>query len=226
MWTFDDGTTLEERTLHREGPLWVVDKPAGLATSGRALDDPDCLQWVLMQHLGRMIWAVHQLDRDTSGVNVFVTRRSVVGRWQEALRPPQARKTYLAWVHGHLDAPVTVEAPLGALDADGRRLGVHPAGRPAWSRFEPLAQGASHSLLQVEIRTGRTHQIRIHLQTLGLALVGEPWYRDPPCSAWPRHALHAWRLTVHRERPWTAPIPPDLHTLSRRLGLVIPPGFA
>ena len=74
---------LESRTLERAGNLWVLAKPPGIPTSGRHLDDPDCLQTHLIQAHGGMVWAVHQLDADTSGVNIFVTEKRGVRAFQK-----------------------------------------------------------------------------------------------------------------------------------------------
>ncbi len=211
---------LEGRILLETGTLLVLDKPPGLPSTGRSLDDDDCLQHALIQRAGAMVWAAHQLDADTSGVNVFTTAKRDVAPLKEALTAPSARKQYLAIVHGTPDwdtLPVT--APIGMVD--GTSLGVTDRGRDARSEFEVLDRGPEHSLVRVRITTGRTHQIRIHAAHLGHPLVGEEWYRSPPCTVHPRQALHAGRLTLEGELRLDveAPIPDDLSLLARALGL-------
>ena len=88
--------TPEPEFLHRSKGLWVLNKPADLPTSGRTLQDPDCLQHRLIQFHGSMVWAVHQLDADTSGLNLFVTAKHLVGIHKERLSWPQAEQRYLA----------------------------------------------------------------------------------------------------------------------------------
>lgn len=211
---------LETRIVHQAEGILVIDKPAGLPTSGRTLADPDCLQHHLIERAGRMIWAVHQLDADTSGLNVFATRKSLVAKWAKRLRWPVGRKLYAAICHGEPQfETVLVEEPIGELSP--RRLGITPAGKQAASHVQCLCRASGYCLMLVELRTGRTHQARIHLAHLGHPLVGEPFYRDPPCERLPRHALHALRLELDGDEPLSlhAPLPQDLEGLCRQLGL-------
>ncbi len=206
----------------RDG-LVVADKPAGLPSTGRTLDDPDCLQSALMRQLRRRkVWAVHQLDRDTSGLNLFVTRKALVATWAERLRA--GTKTYLALCHGQLAGPPqVVERPIGRRRlSSGREVpALRAEGRPARSIITPRAVSADRavSLVEVVIETGRTHQVRLHLASLGHPLVGERLHRDPPCDLLRRHALHAWRLDLGDGARWEAQVPDDLATAFEALGV-------
>lgn len=214
---------LERRVLYERDGILAVDKCPDLPTSGRSLDDPDCLQWCLIERARAQdpalpfVWAVHQLDADTSGVNLFTTERALVAKLKAELADPATEKLYLALVHG---APAwrerTSEAPIGEV-APGA-LGVAAHGRAARSMFRVLTATAQHAALEVRITTGRTHQIRIHLADLGHPLVGEGWYRAPPCDLHPRQALHARRIALG-SLTVAAPIPDDLRALARELGL-------
>lgn len=205
--------------LHDAAGVVVVDKPAGLETAGRSLADPRSVQHRLAAQLGRPVWAVHQLDRETSGVNVFVRKRSLVAAWQAELK--RARKVYLAIVHGRFaEESARVDAPL-RYDEPSRRW-VVGEGREARTRVLRLAASDAFSALEVTLLTGRTHQARVHLAHLGHPLAGERRYRDPPPPAHPRHALHAWRLELADGRRVVAPIPDDLRALAERLGLPLP----
>ncbi len=220
---------LERRILLEAGPLLAVDKPPDLPTSGRALDDPDCLQAALLERAARrgggFVWAVHQLDADTSGVNLFTTERALVEPLKRALGDPGAHKRYLALVHGEpAFEALSCCAPIGELRPG--HLGVTPSGKRALSTFQVLARAPGCAALAVRILTGRTHQIRIHLQALGHPLVGEGWYRDPPCTRHPRQALHAAELVLPALPgiPGTpcrieAPLARDLEALQAELGL-------
>lgn len=215
---------LDERSLYRKDGLWVLNKPHDLPTSGRSLKDPDCLQAQLMELHGAMVWAVHQLDADTTGLNLFVTEKRLVHQFKQRMTWPRCVKSYLAVVHGIPDRDqIHQDAPIGVHPGDAQRgLGVNPDGRAASTHFEILARGKDLSLARVRIETGRTHQIRIHAAAMGHPLVGEEWYRDPPCRLHPRQALHAHRLKFRdgdEPRVFEAPVPEDLRHLCERLGL-------
>jgi 23S rRNA-/tRNA-specific pseudouridylate synthase len=195
-----------------------------LPTAGRTLDDPDCLQFWLMLRCKRMIWAVHQLDADTTGVNVFVSKKSLVPKMQERLRFPNAAKSYLAVVHGNptFDA-VRIDEPLGFLktsDFSGQAVVV--GGKASATRVTVLARSETHALVRATLETGRTHQVRVHLAHVGHPLVGEEWYRRPPCDEHPRQALHAERIEFRDEESpseLVSPMPADLQALVEGLEL-------
>jgi len=220
------GRALAQRLLYEHDGVVVVDKPPGVPSTGRDTTDPDSVQYALIRHFGAMTWAVHQLDADTSGVNVFVREKRLVPRWQNRMRFPNGHKTYLAVVHGTVrsDAQL-IDLPIGVLATQpSKQLGVTAAGRPARSRVRVLDRGDSCSLLRVQIETGRTHQIRIHLAALGHPLLGEEWYRTPPCTQHERQALHAWSLHFDDGKApqmLRSPLPDDLLRLldARRLSL-------
>lgn len=196
----------------------VWNKPAGLAATGRNLDDPACAQFLAMQHYRRMIWAVHQLDTETSGVLVFVRRKGLVSAWQKRLAARSTVKRYVAIVHGRLPRKMMiVREPVG--------------GKEARSDFRELAYRDGASLLEVCIHTGRTHQIRVHLEGMGLQLFGEKRYGGAPCNAHERHALHAVAIVFRVEEDageggnalergrLEAPLPEDMVVLAQGLGL-------
>ncbi|MFK7895253.1 MAG: RluA family pseudouridine synthase [Myxococcota bacterium] len=218
---------LEARSLYRKGGLWVLNKPYDLPTSGRSLADPDCLQAQLIEQHGDMVWAVHQLDADTTGLNLFVTEKRLVHVFKQRMTWPLCVKTYLAVLHGIPDRDeIHQEAPIGDHPEDARRgLGVNPNGRSASTHFEIVDRGKDVCLARVRIETGRTHQIRIHAADMGHPLVGEEWYREPACSLHPRQALHAHCLSFRdgrdedEPREFEAPIPEDLLDLCDGLGL-------
>jgi tRNA pseudouridine32 synthase/23S rRNA pseudouridine746 synthase len=208
------------RVIHDAEGVVVVDKPPGMETAGRTLDDPTSVQFQLAKQLKRAVWAVHQLDRDTSGVLVFVRRASLVAEWQARIKPPRGRKLYWAIVHGEPSfREQRIEAPL-RYDEGARRWAVGPGGKPAISVVRVLSTSPGHALVEVELVTGRTHQARVHLAHLGHPLVGERRYREPACALHPRHALHAVRLQADAQ-VFEASLPADLRALCARLGLVL-----
>lgn len=211
--------------LHDADGVVVVDKPAGLETTGRTPDDPGGVQHHLQRQLGRRLWAVHQLDRDTSGVLVFVRRRPLVAAWQARLARRDTHKIYRAIVHGPPSFEHrAVDVPL-CYDEGARRWVVDPgagspSSKPASSEVTVLARADRHALVEVVLHTGRTHQARVHLAHLGHPVVGERRHRMPPCTEHPRQALHAWRLEIDTcDETFEAPLPDDLLRLLDRLGL-------
>ena len=216
---------IEKRIIFQTGGLIVVDKPADLPTSGRTLDDDDCLQYKLIQQQEQMIWAIHQLDADTSGLNLFTTEKGLVQKYKKALEQTNATKTYLAIVHGNPTwNTIEEKSPIGKIDA--RSLGVLATGKSAHSKFTVLSRSTNYALLKVNIYSGRTHQIRIHLSHLGFPLVGEEWYRNPPCTAHPRQALHCYEINLLTlNQKFTAPFPSDLYKLAQTLKLTLPAEF-
>ncbi len=211
---------LEERIIYEEEGVLIVNKPYDIPTSGKSLEDDDALQYWLMQREDGKVWAVHQLDADTTGVNIFVTRKKLVGKYQKALGNEESRKQYLAVVHGE---PLWNDCDCreGIGYVDDRSLGVVESGKTAFSRFKVLSRSGGYSLVSAEIFTGRTHQIRIHLSHLGFPLVGEEWYCSPPCVEHPRQALHAYKVTLCNpiDKEFTANIPDDFESLLSRLKL-------
>lgn len=205
----------------------AVNKPAGLATTGRSLDDPESLQFAVMEHYRRMIWALHQLDKSTSGLVLFVRRKRMVATWQGFLTSPGTRKMYLAVIHGHLpEDQLVVDAPIRRSHESGF-MEIHPGGKPARTGFEVLASSDAFQTLKVRLFTGRTHQIRVHLQHLGLSLVGESTYRPTICTRLPRHALHAAGVlghspVDHNMISFTAPLADDIARLCEELSLPPP----
>ncbi len=214
---------IEPFILSRTEDLFILNKPHGWPTTGRTVEDDDCIQLHLIRYHGAMVWALHQLDADTSGICCFTSRKDWVQPIKTLWSHPETTKEYTAVVHGRPSwQSIDVDAPIGK-DPTGQ-LGVHPDGKDARSHFEVIDSHNDFSLLRALISTGRTHQIRIHLQHLGHSLVGEEWYRSPPCNLHPRQALHASRLSLptnpHFEQQiYTAPLPEDLTRLMQSLKL-------
>ena len=211
---------LEKRIIYEKDGLLVLNKPYDLPSTGRKLDDDDCLQYWLIQRQGAMVWAVHQLDADTSGINLFVTEKKLVKYYKELLEQAQAEKQYLAIVHGVPNWLQCEEhGPIGKVDSHS--LGIHAEGKTAHSHFEVLGSVKDFSLIKVKIFTGRTHQIRIHLSHLNHPLVGEEWYCDPPCTVHQRQALHCYKIHLPQtDQAFIAPLADDLKQLAQNHGLI------
>ena len=208
---------IETRILLDDNGLIVVDKPAGVSSTGRTLTDPDCIQSLLMRHYRRTrIWAVHQLDKETSGLNLFVKRKALVAHWAKALR--DGEKIYYAYVHGRLgDDSVLVNAPLGYC-ARRKRHAVISAGKQAISHIVCLKKFERATKVAVRIDTGRTHQVRLHLEHLGHPVLGDSRYGcEASAKAHNRTALHAQKLTFDGGLSLISDEPEDLLDLESRL---------
>jgi 23S rRNA pseudouridine1911/1915/1917 synthase len=209
--------------LARHEKLLVINKPPAWPTTGRSLKDDDCVQFHLIKHFGEMVWAVHQLDADTSGLCLFCLSKSLTTQLKDLWVDPLMVKEYYAIAHGEPDWDAIDEySSIGSVGEGS--LGVHPDGKSAHTHFKVIDRSNGYSLIRARLHTGRTHQIRIHLSHLGHPLVGEGWYRDPPCSQHPRQALHAHRLqfpdnTLLPTNTLTAPMTQDLIDLAEDLGL-------
>lgn len=214
---------IDQYVIGRYGDLLVLNKPYDWPTSGRSLDDPESVQYHVIRHFGTMVWAIHQLDADTTGLCFFSFSKSLVPQILSKWSDPAMSKEYLAIVYGEPSWDSCEErSPIGMVDE--RSLGVSSDGRSAHSVFDVMHRGCGYSVIRARIYTGRTHQIRIHLSHLGHPLVGEEWYRSEPCSLHPRQALHAYKvvfpISANLELDhFRAPLPDDMIQLAARLGL-------
>lgn len=216
------GGIQEIKFVAQFGPSFAVSKPPFLPTSGYSLDDEFCAQFRVMQHLGKKVWILHQLDADTSGVVLMTTDRRQVKILQKAMQKTTSRKTYIALARGTPPRKsFTQNEPLKIIgDGLTRLQTVHPDGKPARTDFVVLKANEDTCVLGVRLRTGRTHQIRVHLDAAGLHLLGERRYRNPPDRGHDRHSLHAWHITLEPTQKVTAcaPLPDDLRELYEEHG--------
>jgi 23S rRNA pseudouridine1911/1915/1917 synthase len=164
---------------------------------------------------------VHRLDRDTSGLLVVAKNESALRGLQDQFRDREVEKVYLALVDGRPpDRRGRIEAPLGRDARHRQKIAIVPLsrGRPATTDYLVQQTFPRHTLLEVRPRTGRTHQIRVHLAFLGCPVTGDRIYgsRRPSLGA-PRQMLHAWRLRLRlpgreaEERTFEAPLPSDMN---------------
>jgi 23S rRNA pseudouridine1911/1915/1917 synthase len=198
---------------YEDDHLLVVAKPAGMATHpGPGWWKGSCVNALL--HAVRD-WPgisgvagpgiVHRLDRDTSGLLIFAKSQQAHQALLEACRTRAVRREYLAWVEGRLEDRGTIDAPLGRDDAHPERVIVRPDGKSAVTHWEAIAPTDDRSLLRVRLETGRNHQIRAHMASIGHPVWGDPVYGSPPSDpsesdpsapgqAPSFMALHAWKL--------------------------------
>ena len=171
----------------------VVDKPAGLlSVPGKTPDLADCLL-ARVQAAFPTALLVHRLDRDTSGVMIFALSTHAQRHLGLQFEHRQTKKTYVARVWGEVADPSgTVELPL-AVDWPNRPLQkVDPEnGRPAVTDWRVLRRGAGETRVRLMPGTGRSHQLRVHMATLGHPILGDPFYATGPARDFPRMMLHS-----------------------------------
>lgn len=167
--------------LWRGGGLVAVDKPPGVLVVPGRHDGPEaCLRQQLEAALGHPVWVVHRLDRDTSGVMLFALDAASHRAASLAFERGEARKTYLAMVTPSLEAPVIIDAALLPARRGRMRL-ARPGetGKPARTRLRPIECHLRGGLVEAEPLTGRTHQVRLHLQAAGSPLLVDAQYGRP-----------------------------------------------
>jgi 23S rRNA-/tRNA-specific pseudouridylate synthase len=167
--------------LWRAGGLLAVDKPPGvLVVPGRRAGPELCLRKQLEESLGQPVWVVHRLDRDTSGVMLFALDAATHRAASLAFQRGEVRKTYLALVAPPLEAPVVIDAALVPARRGRMRLAKPgETGKAARTRLRPLERYSRGGLVEAEPLTGRTHQIRLHLQAAGSPLLVDAQYGRP-----------------------------------------------
>jgi 23S rRNA pseudouridine955/2504/2580 synthase len=226
------GQPLLERVIYRDDALLVIDKPAGQAVHGGSGVSLGVIEQ-LRQELpdARFLELAHRLDKETSGVLVLALKRSALVELHRMLRDGETKKTYLALACGRWrDAVRHVKLPLQRyLNEDGeRRVAVDDDGQRAHTIFRLQRKFADFSLLEAELKTGRTHQIRVHLAALDHPIAGDDKYGIPELNralkkqGLRRMFLHAGRLEM--KHPLTgaplvleAPLAPDLQTFLNAL---------
>ena len=192
-------------TVAYEGPDFVVvDKPAGVVAHPAKGHQSGTLAQAVGGHL------VHRLDKDTSGLLLVARTEAAHRRLKEQLQRREITREYLALVHGRPESRSgTIEAPIGR---DRRHRTRHSTDtdkpRDAVTHFEAEQLLPAHTLLRVRLETGRTHQIRVHLEAIGLPIVGDPEYGRPGLGL-ERQFLHAARLAFG-DVEVVSPLPDDL----------------
>jgi len=230
----------ELNVLYEDSALVVIDKPAGLTVHPGAGRSTGTLAHRLLNRYPEMAGVggpgrpgiVHRLDLGTSGVLVVARTAPAYARLARAFASREVSKRYLGIAYGSPSpATGTIEAAIGRHPQKRMEMAVRPGGRPSKTGYRTVAAKAGISLLEMDLATGRTHQIRVHLKHIGHPLVGDPVYGEarwkalprpiqPVLRDFPRPALHAWRLALKHPDTgeplsFEAPVPKDLLELWR-----------
>ncbi|MFQ5937370.1 MAG: 23S rRNA pseudouridine(1911/1915/1917) synthase RluD [Acidiferrobacterales bacterium] len=222
--------------VYEDDDLLVINKPAGMvAHPGRGNRDRTLLNALLhcapQLEVVTRAGIVHRLDKETSGLLVVAKTEPTRLKLVRQLQKRRVKRGYLVLVNGVMIAGGEIEAPIGRHPRHRTRMAVNVRGKPAISHYRVKAKYRAHTLVQVHLESGRTHQIRVHMAHIGYPVVGDPVYggrlRIPPAAggrltdalrSFRRQALHAARLALihpvtgeHME--WTAPVPEDMQRL-------------
>lgn len=228
--------------LHEEPDFLVLNKPAGLLTIPDRFDpDIPAASRILEQHYGP-IYVVHRLDRMTSGVLLFARNEKAHKFLSEKFQSRDIQKTYLGLCMGHFQEPIgSISLPLEEHPAKKGKMQIARKGKPALTDYEVLESFQLYSFVRIRIHTGKTHQIRVHMQSLGHPIAmdelygdDQPFYlssikrryhlgkhQDEERPLMARLALHAFQLEFEDEkgqkRQFEAPLPKDFSAVLQQL---------
>ena len=221
------------RIVFEDAHILVIDKPAGLVVHPGNGNRSGTLMNALLHHAPALAAVpragiVHRLDKDTSGLLVVAKTLEAQTDLVRQLQARSVSRRYLALALGKVERDGTIDAPLGRHAAQRTKMAVVRAGgREARTHYAVRERFAACTLLECRLETGRTHQIRVHLASIGHPLAGDPAYGrrrsgDPRLDGFPRQALHAWRLGLRHpasavEMAWEAPLPEDFAALLESL---------
>lgn len=222
--------------VFRDRALFVIDKPAGMVVHPGAGNASHTLQNALLALDPKLALVpragiVHRLDKDTSGLLVIARTPEVHTALVAALSSREVKREYVAICGGVMTGGGTVDQPIGRHRSIRTRMTVRADGREAVTHYRIAERFRAHTLVNVQLETGRTHQIRVHLAHIGHPVVGDPAYggrRRLPRGAsakliaalesFKRQALHAARLELEhpasgKTMTWDAPLPSDMRKL-------------
>jgi 23S rRNA pseudouridine1911/1915/1917 synthase len=221
--------------LYEDEDLLVLNKPRGLVVHPAPGHASGTLVHALLAHCPHLSGIngelrpgiVHRLDKDTTGALVIAKHDQAHQHLQAQIQAKTARRIYLGVVFGRpAQSQGTISAPIGRHPVDRQKMAVLPPGqgRAAVTHWQVLERLGNYTLMQFELETGRTHQIRVHAAHLHLPIVGDPLYTRSKTSPvkLSGQALHAWKLSFVHPRTgqplqFTAPLPEEFERLLRQL---------
>ena len=190
--------------LYQDEHLAVVVKPCGMVVHPAAGNPDGTLVNALMYHLDHLSGIggemrpgiVHRLDKDTSGLLLVAKDDATHAALSADLSQRRMEKHYYAVVAGVMkEDEGVIDAPIGRSHTDRTKMAIDPAGRPSRTEWKAVRRWQDRTLLDVHLITGRTHQIRVHMQSIHHPVLGDPIYGHKGLPAAPRLMLHAWSLS-------------------------------
>lgn len=249
--SLDEGGEVEAQAIgldvvHEDESILVINKPEGLVVHPGAGNPEGTVQNALLHHAPALAAVpragiVHRLDKDTTGLMVVAKTLEAHKALVDQLQARTVKREYLALVNGTFSAGGKVDQPIGRHPRDRTRMAVLDGAREAVTHYRVAERFQAHTLLRVSLETGRTHQIRVHMQHIGHPLVGDPVYGGrlllpkgatdsvrEALRGFRRQALHATRLGLDHPRSgepmsWEVPAPADMAGLLDLLRRESPP---
>jgi 23S rRNA pseudouridine1911/1915/1917 synthase len=232
----DQPQAIDLDVVFEDAHLLVINKPAGLVVHPAAGNPDGTLLNGLLHHCRSLqqiprAGIVHRLDKETSGLLVVAKTLQAQHALVAQLQARTVKREYLAIVQGEMIAGGIVDAPIARHPVNRLRMSVHETGKEALTHYRIEQRYRAHTLLRVRLETGRTHQIRVHMQHIRHPLLGDPLYGGrlklpsgvsdqlaAVLKGFRRQALHATRLELrHPETAqplaWEAPVPADMQQL-------------
>lgn len=214
---------IELPILYEDDDCVVINKPLGVLTHSKGAYNPEATvaSWLAerpdfsfaAEDDNHRSGIVHRLDRATSGVMIAAKNQAALTHLQKQFQDRKAKKTYIARINGEVKPPeALIDLPIERNPKQPQRFRVGQNGKPSQTRYRTIAtidqKSKTDSLLELKPTTGRTHQLRVHLDYLGHPIVGDTFYHGRPAD---RLYLHAYELEItlpnKERRTFTAPIP-------------------
>ena len=226
--TAGDPEDIPLEVVYEDDAILVINKPVGLVVHPGNGNWSGTLLNALLHHLPQLAGVpragiVHRLDKDTSGLMVVAKSLEAQTSLVRQMQARSVKRHYLALVRGEPAVSGVIDKPIGRHPAQRTRMAVVEAGRHAVTRFRVKERFARATLVECQLETGRTHQIRVHMASIGHPLIGDVTYGNsrsgsPVLDAFPRQALHAYRLGLAhpvRDEPleWEVALPSDFSSL-------------
>ena len=226
--------------LYQDEDIIVVNKPANLVVHPAAGHQDGTLVNGLLAHESRLeqlprAGIVHRLDKDTTGVMVIARNLTAHNRLIEQLQQRRVKREYVAITRGVVTAGRSIDACIGRHPQNRKKMSVQTGGKPAITHFQVARKFNHYSLIKIQLETGRTHQIRVHMAYINYPLLGDGVYGGreripagihgslrPVIENFGRQALHAERLSFEHPRShklvsFDAPLPEDFANLLESL---------
>lgn len=206
---------IELPILYEDDSVIVINKPTGVISHsrGKYWNEPSVASFIRQKTGldGERTGIVHRLDRATSGVMICAKNPATLSMLQKQFSLRKVKKTYTAVVKGHLEpAEAVIDMPIERNPKAPSTFRVGPNGKPSVTKYKVLKSSNDKSLLELSPTTGRTHQLRVHLQQLGKPIIGDPLYGGEPADRLMLHALSLEITIPESERKvFTAPLPEE-----------------
>lgn len=213
--------------VHEDKDFLIINKPAGMVVHPAPGHKEGTLVNAILHHLGKKTskkgdpirpGILHRLDKDTSGIIVIAKNDRAHACFSEQMEKRAIEKTYITLVHGILDQKGIIKAPMGRHPIKRQEMTVLSKGKEAVTEFKPIKTfpGTNHTLLEVKIKTGRTHQIRVHLSKIDHPVVGDKKYGKKSDEI-DRQFLHAKSIRFKgldgKKKSYSTELPEDLQEL-------------